>query len=118
MIGRSYTLEWIWVENSLQKRHIRVENYGHLDVGSHPNQHIFRHWDEQLEAAVPAYVDDILVNKAVMSARDVAEHLRSFGLESNDPLRVTDGARVLGQLVWGERAKCRSRAWEVHPIRR
>ncbi|KAF0308922.1 hypothetical protein FJT64_019900 [Amphibalanus amphitrite] len=30
-------------------------------------------------------VDDILVNEAVLPARDVAEHLRNFGLESKEP---------------------------------
>ena len=31
------------MENSLQIRHIRVENYRHLGVGSHPNKQILRH---------------------------------------------------------------------------
>ncbi|XP_043234701.1 uncharacterized protein LOC122388023 [Amphibalanus amphitrite] len=41
--------------------------------------------DAKVEAAVSSYVDDILVNEAVLPARDVAEHLRNFGLESKEP---------------------------------
>ncbi|XP_043231265.1 uncharacterized protein LOC122386281 [Amphibalanus amphitrite] len=59
--------------------------------------------DAKVEAAVSSYVDDILVNEAVLPARDVAEHLRNFGLESKEPVRADSGARVLGHRVWGER---------------
>ena len=59
--------------------------------------------DERVKAAVSSYVDDILVNEAVLPARDVAEHLRAFGLESKEPERAKDGARILGHRVWGER---------------
>ena len=59
--------------------------------------------DERVRAAVSSYVDDILVNETVLPARDVAEHLRTFGLESKEPERAENGARVLGHRVWGER---------------
>ena len=59
--------------------------------------------DERVKAAVSSYVDDILVNETVLPARNVAEHLSAFGLESKDPERAEDGARILGHRVWGER---------------
>ena len=59
--------------------------------------------DARVKTAVSSYVDDILVNEAVLPARAVAEHLRNFGLESKEPVRADGGARVLGHRVWGER---------------
>ena len=38
-----------------------------------------------------AYIDDIYVNKDVMPATRVREHLARFGLECKDPERLEDG---------------------------
>ena len=60
--------------------------------------------EENVKRARSAYVDDLLVDEEVMSAERVAEHLRAFGLECKEPMRVKDGARVLCLRVWGERS--------------
>ena len=58
--------------------------------------------DEEVAKAVSCYVDDVLVNEAVMSADKVSEHLRAFGLECKEPVRAAEGARILGLRVLEE----------------
>lgn len=58
--------------------------------------------DPDVEMGTSAYIDDILVNEDVVKAGHVVEHLKSYGLLSKSPERVTDGTRVLGLRVWGE----------------
>uniref|UniRef100_A0A5S6QHX4 Integrase catalytic domain-containing protein n=1 Tax=Trichuris muris TaxID=70415 RepID=A0A5S6QHX4_TRIMR len=50
-----------------------------------------------------AYLDDILVDETVVSAHAVKRHLAQYGLECKSPEKVSNGARVLGLAVWGER---------------
>ena len=58
--------------------------------------------DTNVKKAVSSYVDDVLVNEEVLSAEEVAEHLRACGLECKEPTRASEGARILGLRVWGE----------------
>ncbi|KAG0719421.1 hypothetical protein GWK47_050518 [Chionoecetes opilio] len=58
--------------------------------------------DPDVRRGTSAYVDDILVNEDVVKTSRVEEHLRNFGLTSKPPIRVVNGARVLGLKVWGE----------------
>ena len=58
--------------------------------------------DPRVAAAVSTYVDDILVDETKLSASEVAEHLRVYGLETKPPQRARDGARILGLRVRGE----------------
>ena len=58
--------------------------------------------DADVEKGTSAYIDDTLVNEDVVKASRVVEHLKSYGLLSKSPERVTDGARVLGLRVWRE----------------
>ncbi|KFD64015.1 hypothetical protein M514_23725 [Trichuris suis] len=50
-----------------------------------------------------AYLDDILVDETIVSAHAVRKHLARYGLECKSPQKVSEGARVLGLAVWGER---------------
>ncbi|XP_043215697.1 uncharacterized protein LOC122378555 [Amphibalanus amphitrite] len=52
--------------------------------------------DAAVERAVCPYVDDLLVDEAVVSAEHVVEHFERFGLECKPPARAEDGARMLG----------------------
>ncbi|XP_045101484.1 uncharacterized protein LOC123498445 [Portunus trituberculatus] len=52
--------------------------------------------DSKIEQAVLPYVDDLLVNEDLVSAEQVAAHFASYGLECKQPVRVADGARLLG----------------------
>ncbi|KAF0313347.1 Gag-Pro-Pol polyprotein [Amphibalanus amphitrite] len=52
-----------------------------------------------LAEAVLPYADDLLVNEAVVSADEVAEHFARFGLTCKPPERVATGARMLGLRV-------------------
>ena len=52
--------------------------------------------DAAVERAVCPYVDDLLVDEAVVSAERVVEHFERFGLECKPPVRAEDGARMLG----------------------
>lgn len=60
-------------------------------------------WDERIKRATSPYLDDIWVDESVASAGEVEDHLRRHGLTSKPPERVSEGARVLGMRVWGER---------------
>uniref|UniRef100_A0A5S6QNQ5 Reverse transcriptase domain-containing protein n=1 Tax=Trichuris muris TaxID=70415 RepID=A0A5S6QNQ5_TRIMR len=51
-----------------------------------------------------AYIDDILVNEDIVSARQVQEHLAQYGLSIKAPENVANGARILGLRVWGSMA--------------
>ncbi|XP_045108000.1 uncharacterized protein LOC123502800 [Portunus trituberculatus] len=55
--------------------------------------------DSKIEQAVLPYVDDLLVNEDLVSAEQVAAHFASYGLECKQPVRVADGARLLGLRV-------------------
>lgn len=64
--------------------------------------------DDSIAAATDSYIDDIAVNKDLVSPERVAEHLSRFGLTTK-PVEEIDGARVLGlrvtrsahnQLLW------------------
>lgn len=48
-----------------------------------------------VSAGTSSYIDDILVNTAVVSAEAVKAHLKLYGLEAKDPVPL-NGARVLG----------------------
>ncbi|KAG0725639.1 hypothetical protein GWK47_038205 [Chionoecetes opilio] len=58
--------------------------------------------DPDVRRGTSAYIDDILVNEDVVKTSRVEDHLRNFGLTSKPPIRVVNGARVLGLKVWGE----------------
>lgn len=51
--------------------------------------------DTAVDGGTNHYIDDILVNENKVPVDKVAEHLRSFGLETKPPERIND-ARVLG----------------------
>ena len=57
--------------------------------------------DPIIRKGTSAYIDDILVNKDVVKASRVQEHLEKFGLTSKPCKRLAEGARVLGLRVWG-----------------
>ncbi|KFD51152.1 hypothetical protein M513_07916 [Trichuris suis] len=59
--------------------------------------------DEDIRRGTSAYLDDILVNEDVVKASRVEEHLARYGLLCKPSERVSDGTRVLGLRVWGER---------------
>ena len=58
--------------------------------------------DKHIHRATSASIDDVYVDKSIVSAACVKEHLYSFSLLSKEPERLLDGARVLGLQVWGE----------------
>ena len=53
-----------------------------------------------IKSATSAYVDDILINENRVPASRVQQHFLDYGLVSKDPVRLRDGARVLGFQVW------------------
>ena len=55
--------------------------------------------DHTIKNATSAYVDDILLNESLVPASRV-QHFLDYGLVSKDPVRLRDGARVLGLQVW------------------
>ena len=59
--------------------------------------------DPDVKRGTSAYIDDVFVNEDIVTASRVAEHLQRYGLTTKAYERVTDGARVLGLRVWGER---------------
>ena len=59
--------------------------------------------DDRTRQATSAYIDDVYVNENKVPATEIKRHLSNFGLDSKDPERLKDGARVLGLNVWGER---------------
>ena len=63
--------------------------------------------EETAGRAASTYIDDIYVNKDVMTATRVIEHLIQFGLECKDPERLEDGTRALGLAVAMEHGELR-----------
>ena len=59
--------------------------------------------DRKVHSATSPYVDDILVNENIATASEVKGHLEALGLTCKPPEKVSEGARVLGIRVWGER---------------
>ncbi|XP_043189310.1 uncharacterized protein LOC122363759 [Amphibalanus amphitrite] len=59
--------------------------------------------DPRVHTATSPYVDDILVNENIATALEVKGHLEALGLTCKSPEKVSEGARVLGIRVWGER---------------
>ena len=60
-------------------------------------------WDERIDRATSPYFDDILVDESIASSVKVETHLRRHGLACKQTERVSEGTRVLGIRVWGER---------------
>ena len=58
-------------------------------------------WEEAVEHAASAYIDDIYVNEDVVPATCIREHLAQFGLKCKDIEQLKDGTQVLGLLVVG-----------------
>ena len=56
--------------------------------------------DHTIKSATSAYVDDILINENHVPVSRVRQHFLDYCLVSNDPVRLRDGARVLGLQVW------------------
>ena len=52
--------------------------------------------DETVDRATSSYIDDISINKDVVSVQCVENHLLRYGLECKPVERVADGAGVLG----------------------
>ena len=57
---------------------------------------------KHIKWATSAYIDDVYVDKSIVPAACVKEHLCSFGLLSKELERLQDGVQVLGLQVWGE----------------
>ena len=55
--------------------------------------------DPVVRAGTSAYVDDIMVDEATVTADAVITHLEKFGLKSKPPERVDQGMRALGMRV-------------------
>ena len=70
--------------------------------------------EEAMGRAASADIDDSYVNKDVVPATCIREHLAQFGLKCKDPEQLEDGAQVLGLAVRMEhselRRKCSSRS--------
>ena len=58
--------------------------------------------DDAVRQATSAYIDDVFINKDVVSATRVRQQLANFGLTSKEPERLQNGARVLGLTVQEE----------------
>ena len=58
--------------------------------------------EDVIKRATSAYIDDVYVNEDIAPASQVRATLARFGLVCKDPVRLEDGARVLGLNVWGE----------------
>ena len=56
--------------------------------------------DHTIKSATSAYVDDILINENLVPASRAQQYFLDYGLVSKDPVRLRDGARVLGLQVW------------------
>ena len=56
--------------------------------------------DHTIKSATSAYVDDILINENRVPVSYVQQHFLDYGLVSKDPVRLRDGARILGLQVW------------------
>ena len=55
--------------------------------------------DNEVRLATSAYIDDVFINKDIVSATRVRQHLANFGLASKEPERLQNGARVLSLTV-------------------
>ena len=55
--------------------------------------------DQTIKSATSAYIHDILTNETLVPASRVQQHFLDYGLVSKDPVRLRDGARVLGLQV-------------------
>ena len=55
--------------------------------------------DPDVKRAVSTYIDDLRVDETVLSAEKVTEHLKRFGLECKQAVRLKDGGRALGLRV-------------------
>ena len=55
--------------------------------------------DSDVDRATIPYVDDLCVNEDIISADQVVEHFRTYGLECKPPERASHGARLLGLRV-------------------
>ena len=51
--------------------------------------------DRRIEEGTDTYIDDIIVNENVVTAKEVIAHLRKYGLDAKPPEEL-DGGRVLG----------------------
>ena len=56
--------------------------------------------DHTIKSATSVYVDDILINENHVPTSQVQQHFLDYGLVSKDPVRLRDGAKVLGLQVW------------------
>ena len=56
--------------------------------------------DHTIKSAISAYVDDILINEIQVPVSRVQQNFLDYGLVSKDPVRLRDGAKVLGLQVW------------------
>ena len=54
--------------------------------------------DSRVQAGTDSYIDDIVVDEDVVSADEVVEHLRRYGLEAKPP-EALEGGRVLGLAI-------------------
>ena len=60
--------------------------------------------DHTIKSATSAYVDEILINENRVPVLRIQQHFLDYGLVSKDPVRLRDGARVLGLQVWEKMA--------------
>ena len=59
--------------------------------------------DKRIQRATSAYIDDVYVDKSIVPAAHVKEHLCSFSLLSKELERLQDGLQVWGEdnsLYW------------------
>ena len=66
-----------------------------------------------VQQAMSAYIDNIFINNSGTPAEWVKQHFLRFGLESKDPERLEDSARVFGLEVWGE---CSTLQWKCGSV--
>ena len=52
-----------------------------------------------MRRGVPPDVDDVLVDKGIVSAHDVLQHFSLYGLECKSPQRAAEDARLLSMRV-------------------
>ena len=71
--------------------------------------------EETVDRTASAYIDNIYINKDVVPATHVREHLAQFGLECKDPERLKEGAQVLGLTVAIEQGDLRWKRGKVVP---
>ena len=56
--------------------------------------------DHAIKSSTSAYVDGILINENRVPVSHIQQHFLDYSLVSKDPVRLRDGARVLGLQVW------------------